>query len=226
MSYSNILNKIRTERKETESIDTNKVSELYYKFYRNFNQFPNLIKDYLPKDFENIDNELYRILENWHIDLDFGICLIGGTGNGKTRALLSILNKIVTSLSYDYIDSINHLIWVNYNELNSVLKKDIIEGESAFFKKLKTVQFLFIDDIGSNKNTDWNNDNLYSILDNRINFSLPTFFSSNNSLSKIKEELGDRLFSRILGLAVIYEIKGKDRRIDLHSNRLKQLKID
>jgi hypothetical protein len=40
----------------------------------------------------------------------------------------------------------------------------------------------------------------------------------------MKATFGERIFSRIIATAVMVEVKGKDRRLDIHSERLKHLK--
>ena len=69
-------------------------------------------------------------------------------------------------------------------------------SEDEVLKKFSDVDFLLIDDIGSDLNSEWQIRMLFSIVDKRWMMNLPTMFTSNLTEKEIKEKLEHRLHSR------------------------------
>lgn len=74
---------------------------------------------------------------------------------------------------------------------------------------------LFIDDIGSEKPTEWVLETFYTLINTRYEKNLPTIFTSNLSLEGVAERLGDRIASRIMEMSEIIKLDGEDRRLSL-----------
>lgn len=75
--------------------------------------------------------------------------------------------------------------------------------------------FLVLDDLGTEKLSDWVQEKLYAILDGRYIAELPTLITSNLTLEEMAAHYrshGDRLASRIAGLGMEVELRGRDRR--------------
>jgi DNA replication protein DnaC len=80
----------------------------------------------------------------------------------------------------------------------------------------RAVPFLVLDDLGSEKVTDFVLQTLYEILDRRYGEYQETLITSNLSLEELAghyESHGDRLASRIAGMGTVMVLKGKDRRL-------------
>lgn len=77
---------------------------------------------------------------------------------------------------------------------------------------VKGCKLLIIDDIGSEKFTEWVRERLVSIINTRVSNGLSTIYTSNLSPEELKEGLEERIASRILGYSGVIEIKGSDRR--------------
>jgi len=76
---------------------------------------------------------------------------------------------------------------------------------------LANANLLFLDDIGTNKPSEWATEMLYSLLDNRV---LPVIATSNYSLEELPVRLGhDRIVSRLCGLAHVQTVTGDDWRL-------------
>lgn len=81
----------------------------------------------------------------------------------------------------------------------------------------RQVALLILDDLGTEKSSDWVQQSLYDLIDSRYARLLPTVITSNLSLDQIAVHYpnhGDRLASRIAGLGEELEIKGRDRRLE------------
>ena len=77
---------------------------------------------------------------------------------------------------------------------------------------LKKCKLLIIDDIGAERVTEWVRERLVSIINTRVGAGLSTIYTSNLSPEELKEGLGDRISSRVLGSSGVVEITGADRR--------------
>lgn len=70
-----------------------------------------------------------------------------------------------------------------------------------------------IDDIGTEKHTEFNQDILYMII-NEMNINKKRLFISTNlTPEQFEEKYGDRIFSRICEMCEFVELTGPDRRI-------------
>ncbi|HPP86964.1 MAG TPA: ATP-binding protein [bacterium] len=127
------------------------------------------------------------------------------TGNGKTLAAAIILNTLV----------FNFGIAAKFLKLSSdyfgMLKKtysNIDESEINVIKKLIDYDVLVIDDFGTQRSTEWENEKLYELIDGRNDSKKMTIITSNNNFEKIEETaLYDRILSRIMEMCVIYKVK-------------------
>lgn len=86
-------------------------------------------------------------------------------------------------------------------------------SESQIIEKYSEIEVLFLDDIGTEKTTDWAQQTLYTIIDRRYREKLQTTITSNLSLNELSDKTGDRITSRIAEMCKIIELKGKDRRL-------------
>ena len=86
-------------------------------------------------------------------------------------------------------------------------------SESQLINGYSGVEVLFIDDIGTEKTTDWAQQTLYTIIDRRYRENLQTVITSNLSLNELSDKTGDRITSRIAEMCKVIELKGKDRRL-------------
>lgn len=76
--------------------------------------------------------------------------------------------------------------------------------------------FLVLDDLGTEKLSDWVQEKLYAILDWRYGQELPTLVTSNLTLAELASHYrahGPRLASRIAGMGEEVELRGRDRRV-------------
>lgn len=222
------LKEIENEKKENER-KLNAAKENRNRFYEINNQLPINSINIKIEDLKNENNDIFELIKKWDVfNDDYGFCICGPVGTGKTHALLSILNLITNELAENKYSSIGNVIWSTSSMLLENLKDSFSDNGSESvldkIKKLQNIRYLFIDDFGAHKTSDFDIDKLISILDFRVNNNFPTFFSTNCKIDQMKETFGERIFSRIIATSIMVEIKGKDKRIDIHAKRLKDLK--
>ncbi|MBQ8472403.1 MAG: primosomal protein DnaI [Bacilli bacterium] len=114
-----------------------------------------------------------------------GIYLNGNFGSGKSYLIAALFNELA---KLNYKSAI-----IYFPEFLRSLKAGFSRDGSEYkelFDNIKTVPLLLIDDIGAEKLTDWARDEILgSILQYRMDFKLPTFFTSNLTITELENHL-------------------------------------
>ncbi len=145
---------------------------------------------------------------------DGGLVLYGNTGCGKTHLAVSIMrniyksniNKIINSLSNELPDysKIKKQIFKPVPdlllEIRGAFKDGAEKSEDDIIKKYSTVPFLVLDDLGSEKTSEYSITTLYIILDRRDRELMPTIITTNLNPKEIEDKLGARIASRLSGM--------------------------
>jgi len=154
-----------------------------------------------------------------------------GTGTGKTTGATAILNEFVIAKAKEYfagrqtMDK-NPAIFAKSTELqnsfNGMFRGTKTQQEKAslrYYKlkeKIKTRELVVLDDIATrgSKISEAFEEELYEIIDYRSTMmdDGSIIFTSNVTPSKMRELLGERIASRIDGMAIPIAFKGGDKR--------------
>ena len=154
------------------------------------------------------------------LDWGWGYYFHGPVGTGKTDIAVSLLKNIIlnTEPVDDYgrfriPDDLGLFVSVPVMLLNirSAFKSETAD-ESDLIKKYTKPSVLVMDDLGTEKATEWVMQTLYVIINSRYEEEKQTIFSSNYCLEDIRKNLNDKIASRITAMAEIIELKGIDRR--------------
>lgn len=136
------------------------------------------------------------------------VCLYGGPGRGKTHLALSIAKQAKADgksvLAIKAIDLLTRLKRT-YDRRDDVAEVEIM-------RLLKEVDVLVIDDIGTEKSTEWVRSKFYEIIDYRMNRKT-TIFTTNLSSGETERKEGGALVSRIWGSDLCLCIEGYDYRL-------------
>lgn len=135
-----------------------------------------------------------------------GLYFYGQPGCGKTHLISAIANYLVDKESIRFITSPELLLSIR-KSFNSTTT------EQGLLDQLSQVNLLIIDDIGSEKPTEWVQETLFVLIDRRYTNFMPTLFTSNYSLDQLKDRLGYRIASRIAEMGQVVELKANDYRI-------------
>ena len=145
-----------------------------------------------------------------------GLYLSGSFGSGKTYLVAALFNELAKK-------NISSAL-VYYPELLRSLKSSFGSDYEEKFDFIKTVPLLLLDDIGAENTTSWSRDEVLGpILQYRMEEELPTFFTSNLTLSELEVSLSitnsgtekvkaKRIIERIKQLTVPLELISKNRR--------------
>lgn len=135
-------------------------------------------------------------------------------GNGKTswslRLAQSYLNKVWYSTTVDC-----KVLFINVPKFFIKLKENISAPNEyiAHIKKYVTQCDLVVwDDIGTKVGTEFEVENLLDIINNRIDNGKSNIYTSNIAPEMLRNCVGDRLYSRVINLSSIIELKGQDKR--------------
>ena len=77
----------------------------------------------------------------------------------------------------------------------------------------KKTDVLVLDDLGTEKMSEWVYSTLYAILDYRYREMMITIITSNYKKPKLETKIGERLVSRFHEMCTQITLKGGDRRI-------------
>lgn len=140
-----------------------------------------------------------------------GIFLTGGTGTGKTYALHAIKNHVSRLPNKTSTDVEN---WVELlMELKGTFESKHTDPLKFIKENVTSKTFIFLDDVGAEKQTEWSQEMLYLIINRAYEFEKIVFIATNLSFKDFSEKYGDRLTSRIVEMCEMKEITGEDRRL-------------
>lgn len=141
------------------------------------------------------------------------LVLLGPVGTGKTGTSLAVCRD-------GQLDNGHGVLFLPVSELLDKLRPGGPEGE---LERLSAARRLIIDDLGSERPTDWTAERLGVLINRRWLEERPTIATSNLPATRksapdgydgatLEEVLGERTFSRLVGGAVVLELGGEDRR--------------
>ena len=156
----------------------------------------------------------------WMLAGGSGVFLYGTKGTGKTKLAAIIANERARSGS--------PVLFASVPDLMADIRSSFKDGTtSEAVQAVKNTPFLVLDDLGSEKMSEWVGEQLFCIVNHRYNEQLPTVVTSNYSPTQIIRHMatvdargnviddmqGQRIMSRIYGMCERVEIRGADWRM-------------
>lgn len=141
-------------------------------------------------------------------DLGKGLYFYSNTkGSGKTRLAVSLGNVLLKNLKQQvkFITCSSLL-----TEIRNTYNSNSNYTESQLLESISSINILIIDDIGVEKPSDWVNEILFNIFDNRMKYKRITIFTSNCIIENLKHD--DRLKSRLNKMCVPIKMPEEDIR--------------
>lgn len=166
-------------------------------------------------DFDSYSTENQSVIKkiiNWvkndNLDNPLGFFITGPTGCGKTHILLSMMKMISFNWFYKNQKALNGQVqyWPYYDLCNYLREEP---NDFDRLKKIRTAKFLFIDDIGTSKVTDFIQEKIFSIYDYRCANELATFATTNLGGKQLATEFSERMSSRVKESAIWIELQAK-----------------
>jgi DNA replication protein DnaC len=137
-----------------------------------------------------------------------GLYLCGGVGTGKTHLAVAVLNEIVRKKRVPSLFVTVPELLDNLREAYNKPGRDLDEWMDA----VQNADFLVLDDLGSERVTDWVRERIFVIVNHRYREALPTVFTSNVGPKDLAQQLGERTASRIIAMCDWIALEGDDYR--------------
>lgn len=169
---------------------------------------------------DNIDLDAFRRLKlikdnilDW-VNAHQNLLLMSSVcGNGKTTWSTKLLLNYFAEVSKIGFGADG--LFVSVSDLLSLYKNSIGTNDTYVLeleKRLLEANLVVFDDIGTSIYTNYDIEKLFKIINERANRGLSNIFTTNMTVEVLKENMGNRLYSRIVEKSEKIEFKGKDRR--------------
>jgi DNA replication protein DnaC len=199
------------------------VGERFYnKTFSNFKKADN------PKAYSECLGYVRNLEEN--LKQGKGLCLTGNVGSGKTHlisAMIDWIARIAKRKKFDkkiiFKTSVDLITTIKYSFDNTVRDKTLDDWDlntERLMELFETCNLLIIDDLGTEKTTDWSSELLYKIIDTRYSNLKATIITTNLSTQELKDKLSERLMSRIYEMCKGVKVLGKDHRLEIKGGKV------
>jgi len=154
--------------------------------------------------------KIYRDSRNYAENFSLqspGLLFIGPTGLGKTHLSLAIARE-VTQKGFG-------TLYVTAQSLLSAIEKEHFQREKRLTDTLdlaSSCDFLVLDDLGSEFQTQFTQTMVYNLLNTRIMKKLPFIVNTNLEFQNIEKRYTQRVVSRLLESCRVYQFYGNDIR--------------
>lgn len=135
-----------------------------------------------------------------------GLLLFGSVGTGKTFAAACIANAL--------IDKGYPCLVTNFARLVNKIS-GLFEGKQEFIDSLDRYSLLVIDDLAAERDTEYMNEVVQSIIDARYRIKKPLIVTTNLEAAELKNPKNTskmRVYSRLYEMCIPVEVAGADRR--------------
>lgn len=136
------------------------------------------------------------------------------TGNGKSSWVLKLLNAYFNTIWYK-ADIVCKGLFINVPKFLISLR-DNISQKNDYIQHIKDNALLadvvIWDDIATKGFTTFEMENIYNIVNNRLDENKANFYTSNLCGKELRDSMGDRLYSRVMNASEVIEFVGADKR--------------
>ena len=144
-----------------------------------------------PEDFQRAYDRClkYCQIPNVALEHGYGLYIYGDSGTGKTHLTACMCNSLMSQMK--------QCLFTNFFEISKLIQSTW-SGDadaSVVIKRICDVDFLFLDDLGTeiltkNGEDNWLQGQVFDIINKRYNNKKPTIFSSNYSMNELIRDRG------------------------------------
>lgn len=167
-----------------------------------------LWQDAIPSRFQwarldDFDGAAHDTIAGWASDpRGRNLILTGPVGTGKSHAAVAACRPA-------FFDHSREVRFCPVVELLDQLRPG---GPEGVWDDLVGVDRLIIDDLGSEKVSDWTSERVFALINRRWLEELPTIVTTNLDPPQFAAVIGAPVYSRLTGGAVAVQLSGEDRR--------------
>ena len=147
-----------------------------------------------------------------------GLLLYGSVGTGKTFISACIANAL--------IEEGRSCLVTNFARLVNTIS-GMYDGKQEYIDGLNQFDLLVIDDLASERDTEYMGEIVQNIIDSRYRSNLPLIITTNLTSDELKHPSTirkERIYSRLIEMCVPVEVKGSDRRKEKLINNYREFK--
>jgi len=162
-------------------------------------------------DVNNFNRKVYEFCKNYVLQkkFDIGLFLFGSCGVGKTHLAISVIREMILNNRNAFFISTPDLLF----QLRKTFSTSVATTDEEQLRKYLSYSFLVLDDLGTEKWSEWVQQTLDHIVYQRDAHAMPAIITSNLALNEIRSRYGDRVASRIIGMSHILKLPGTDHRL-------------
>jgi DNA replication protein DnaC len=164
----------------------------------------------ISKSTEKAFAKVMDYIMNWQENREAGLGLYfcGDVGTGKTHLAVAVMNELMTRKRVPSLFVTVPEFLDNLREAYMIPGRDLDE----WMDTVKNADLLVLDDLGSERPTEWVRERLFVIVNHRYREALPTLFTSNIGPKDLASQLGERTASRIIAMCDWISLEGEDYR--------------
>lgn len=171
------------------------------------------------------DNQkLYTIVKNYVDNFEtfyksnIGLLFWGTVGTGKSYAAACIANELLNRKT--------PVVMTSFVKVLQVIQ-DNTENETEFVNRLCAARLLIIDDLGTERNTDYALEKVYNVIDSRYRTGKPLILTTNLNLQDMQMTQDiryQRIYDRIFEMCHPVMVNGTSWRINQAKERFNETK--
>lgn len=141
-------------------------------------------------------------------DYPIGLLISGSTGCGKTHLAAAIANELMQREVSVVFQSVPELLI----RIRSTYGRESTETEAQLLDALVGCDLLVLDDLGTERVTQWTESTVYTIIDQRYRFERPLIATTNLTPKQLETAVGTRTMDRLVEICRIVLMKGRSYR--------------
>lgn len=137
-----------------------------------------------------------------------GLLMTGGVGSGKTHLAVSVLHQIIadgsTGLFWNTVDF--------FQALRATMDANSEISEDDLLNQARSADLLVLDDLGTERTSEWVLDRLYMLINSRYQDDMPIIVTTNQNHQELSDRVGQRIVSRLFEMGQLVKFPSGDYR--------------